>query len=117
MAQVQEVTKASEFAVQDVSDVDIAFPAEVYHLMPREKDIPRDYPDQRKWTQFQRDWFFGGLKDLKLVPKEGINQDKAMRHLKCIQGSFAPSHEHKEAAVAWLASLWFTDATWDTNGH
>lgn len=40
--------------------------------------------------------------------KDGIDGDTAVRHLRAIQGSFAPKHEHKMEAVAYLASRWFT---------
>jgi hypothetical protein len=38
-----------------------------------------------------------------------VDGELAIRHLQVIQASFEPKHEHKEAAVAYLASLWFTD--------
>jgi hypothetical protein len=41
--------------------------------------------------------------------KEGVDGNLAFRHLSAIQRSFTPKHEHKEAAVAYLASLWFED--------
>jgi hypothetical protein len=97
-----------------VDDVTLAFPANALDYMP-----PREVceahlealPDQgQKWIDFQRTWFFSGLAETtKLHLREGIDGEEAMRHLKVIQGSFAPKHEHKEAAVAYLASLWFDD--------
>jgi hypothetical protein len=95
----------------EVSDLDIAFPASVRHLLP---EAPRDFPNRQKWERFQSDWFGGGLKDVRdLKPKAGIDKTKALRHLKCIQGSFEPKHEDKVSAVAYLASLWFeADSTW-----
>lgn len=41
--------------------------------------------------------------------------DKAFRHLAACQGSFEPKHEHKQAAVAWLASLWFGEVIWKSD--
>jgi len=41
------------------------------------------------------------------MPNDGIDQNKALRHIKAILGSFEPKHEHKEAAAAYLLSLWF----------
>jgi len=76
-------------------------------LMPPHKDIPREFnTDQNEWTRWQRKWFYEGL-DGTPEPKAGIDADKAMRHLATIQRSWSPKHEHKEAAVAFLASLWF----------
>lgn len=99
---------------QVVSDVLIAFPGSVAHLMPAYESIPEDfrggldgYGDARQWRKFQSDWMFRGLSKTLFEAKPGIEFDAAWRHLKCIQGSFEPKHEHKEAAVAWLMSRWF----------
>jgi len=99
---------------QPIDDLRLAFPARVAYLMPDYDDIPEDFRDDRgaarPWLKFQRDWFFRGLPaDAKFSPKNGIDLAVALRHLKAIQGSFEPKHEHKEAAVAYLASLWFEE--------
>lgn len=89
-----------------VDDVDLAFHASVSHLMPKYEDIPQEFKrGPNKYIVFQREWFYTGLKVMPKA-KEGIDIDMAMRHLATIQGSFEPKHEHKEAAVAFLASLW-----------
>lgn len=102
---------------ETLTDMDVAFPARVKHLMPPMADIPAEFHNGRgKWSKFQQDWFYSGLATLNLIPRDGIDLKIALRHLKAIQGSFEPKHEHKEAAVAYLASLWFTDdSTWTTN--
>jgi hypothetical protein len=92
----------------------LAFPASVSHLMP-----PRDeceaaldaMPDRgRGWREFQRRWFSNGLPDDTTVNlREGVDGNTAFRHLSAIQGSFEPKHQYKEAAVAYLASLWFEE--------
>lgn len=90
----------------EVDDVMLAFPSGLRNLMPAYDDIPDDFKKQSNpWVQFQQRWFFDGLKE---IPKarDGIDLKKALRHLKAIQGSFEPKHEHKEAAVAYLASKW-----------
>lgn len=97
-----------------VDDLLLVFPGSVAHLMP-----PRDECEAAldalpnagaEWREFQRRWFFRGLPGGTIVTsKPGIDPDDAIRHLKCIQGSFEPKHEHKEAAVAYLASLWFEE--------
>jgi hypothetical protein len=93
----------------DVSAVELAFPANP--LMPAWDDIPEDFRrdrgDARPWLEFQRKWFFEGFPKAGLLRREGVDAEIAFRHLASIQGSFAPKHEHKEAAVAWLASRWF----------
>jgi len=92
---------------QKVSDLDMAFPVDVYKLMPSYDDIPDDFKnDRNQWVKWQGKWFFEGLKSMPTA-KDGIDGDTAIRHLSSIQGSFQPKHEHKQAAVAYLASLWF----------
>jgi len=95
-----------------IDDVTLAFPASVKHLMPTPSDIPEDYPGKNYWTWWQREWFYRGLNtegsQAKMpIAKESIDRQLALRHLATIQRSYEPKHEHKEAAVAWLASLWF----------
>jgi hypothetical protein len=102
------------FMPVEVDDVSIAFGGggDLAKMMPK---VPENYPDRQKWERFQNDWFYHGLKSTAgLVAREGVDKDKAIRHLKTIQGSFEPKHEHKEAAVAYLASLWFEpSSTWE----
>lgn len=93
-----------------VGDVDVAFPASVKHLMPSMEEIPKEFQRGRTyWSTLTSEWFFRGLKSLP-TSKEGVDRNQALRHLKCIMGSFEPRHEHKEAAVAYLMSLWFIES-------
>lgn len=92
----------------EVSDLMMAFPANLGELLPPMSVIPDDYPDKDTWLRFQYDWFHDGLPaTVEFYPKRGVDPEKGYRHLRTIQGSFEPKHQHKEAAVAWLASLWF----------
>lgn len=105
-------TKRDWSQPSNVSDVDVAFPAVVRDMMPSMNDIPAEFKNansQNKWLKMQRRWFFDGLDKRRLKRKKGVDFDTALRHLACIQGSWEPKHEHKEAAVAYLASLWFDD--------
>lgn len=97
----------------EVSNFDMALPAKVSHMMPEYKEIPRTFENQEKWERLVSEWFFCGVKNLNMTPREGIDKAKALRHIKTIMGSFEPQHEHKGAACAYLLSLWFTDATWE----
>lgn len=98
------------YTPQPVTDIELAFPANVSHLMPSYEDVPqhyrRDRGEAKPWIAFQRRWFFHGLGGVTITAKPGIDKTAALRHLAAIQGSFEPSHEDKEAAVAYLASLW-----------
>ena len=95
---------------QEVDGLALAFGGNIADLMPAYTTVPDEFKSRgNKWVQFQQDWFFYGLADVKWKPKKGIDKDRALRHLKAIQASWEPKHEHKEAAVAYLASLWFDD--------
>lgn len=97
----------------EVTDVQIVFPANLGELLPAWNVIPgrfrvdSDDPEAMTWRRFQSRWMFRGLKKSAITPRADVDMDKALRHLKTVQGSYEPKHEHKEAAVAWLASRWF----------
>ena len=76
--------------------------------MPKMDDIPDEFKrfGGTPWNRWQEQWFYRGLKEIP-ESKDGVDQEKAMRHLAAVQGSYEHKHEHKEAAVAYLASLWF----------
>ena len=111
----------SKWLVPMVIDPEItAFPIHIKHLMPTYLEIPSLFRDSRaglgkqldspaKWIKFQRDWLEFGFDDLRIAPKPGIDPKLALKHLATIQSSYEPKHEHKIAAVAYLASLWFLD--------
>ena len=97
----------------NVSTLDTAFGTRAMELMPTYKDIPDEFKKQHNpFVKWQQKWFFSGLKKEDIPKaKEGIDQNQALRHLAAIQNSFDPPHEHKEAGVAYLASLWFEPIT------
>lgn len=102
---------------QDVTDAEIAFGGGTDRLLPAYKDIPEEFKDwnsRNKWNKLFNDWFFNGLKNANFVCREGVDKDKAMRHLKACMGSWAPKHEHKEAGCAYLMSQFFEDVTYET---
>jgi hypothetical protein len=111
---VEEKKAITEWTIHEMTDLDMAFPASVKEWMPDYDDIPVEFRNfYNKWNRFQRDWFYNGIKIIETKPKPGIDSKAAMRHLGAIQGSFEPKHEHKEAAVAFLASLWFDDVKYE----
>ena len=99
-----------------VSEVELAFPANVKRLMPSWLDIPeefRDYSAHGKWNTTFSDMFYVGIKNIEIKPKDGIDPAVAWNHLRCIMRSYEPKHEHKEAACAYLMSIWFEYITYE----
>lgn len=94
---------------QAVTGLDVTFGGKMQDLLPPYDSIPKEFKGNHPWCTWQREWFYNGLKNGFPKPKEGIDVGQAMAHLKAIQCSFDPSHEHKEAGVAYLASLWFKE--------
>ena len=92
----------------DVSRIDSIF-GRIDGLMPSYQDIPDEYKGgHHPAIKFQQKWFFEGLEQSDIPPvREGIDRNAALMHLKAVQSSFEPKHEHKEAAVAYLADKWF----------
>jgi hypothetical protein len=99
--------------VPDVTMLDVAFGARAMDFMPKMEDIPDDFPNRQKWEKVTGTWFFGGLKNAKFTPKAWVDQGNALAAIRSVLGSFAPKHEHKEAAVAYMLSEWFDDVTYD----
>lgn len=108
-------TKPVTWVPAELSPIDVAFPASVKALMPAYGDIPEPFRrDGTIWNRLFSDCFFFGVGNLKLTPMPGIDKEKAWRHIWAVMGSFEPKHEHKEAACAYLMSLWFEDGpTWE----
>lgn len=102
---------------QDVDDLNAALGTKVKALMPPYEEIPKEFKSSSNpWDRFFSDWFFGGIELVDAIPMEGIDKKKALRHLGTICKSFEPKHEHKAAAVAYLASLWFASIEYKCNG-
>lgn len=102
-------------AIPDVTMVETVFGGDkALKIMPKMQDIPEDFPNRKKWKQVMSDWFFTGIKNAKWTPKAGVETKKALAAIVTVMRSFAPKHEHKEAAVAFMLSEWFEDVTYDT---
>jgi hypothetical protein len=99
----------------EVTGMEMVVGGDMKKLLPPYTEIPQEFHmgSRGKWNRFVSDWFFCGLKDLKVTPKAGIDQGKALRHIKAIMASWEPQHEHKEAGCAYLASLWFEDVQYN----
>ena len=93
----------------EVDDVTMALPGRLGDLIPPWDEIPDDFRrGKTTWNRWASRWFFNGL-DSFPEANDGIDQEAVKRHLATIQRSFEPQHEHKEAAVAWLASKWLKE--------
>lgn len=98
--------------VPDINRLDMAF-GNIKHLPPM-SEIPKRFSicSNTFQNKFVSKWFFGGLKDedlALLVPKSGVDKNKALAAIAAILRSFEPKHEHKEAGAAFLLSEWFED--------
>jgi hypothetical protein len=98
----------------EIDDATEAFPAGIARLLPPAEAIPEQFGRHlgTKWNRFVGEQFFAGVKDIKATPREGIDPAKAWRHYSAIVGSWEPKHEYKEAAAAYLLSVWFEDIDW-----
>jgi hypothetical protein len=96
---------------EHITALEVAFgPRNLSEWLPSYESIPEDFKRGRgPYCKATSRWFFQGLPKGALVAKPGINTTMALGHLKAVLGSFAPKHEHKEAGVAYLMSLWFEE--------
>lgn len=95
--------------VPEISDVQFAFPAEALEWMPPMEEIPeefkRGHTEQNKLASV---WFVSGLPEgTKFYPKPGVDARAAVRAINATLSSYAPKHQHKEAAVAYMIASWF----------
>ena len=105
------------YKISDINDAEMAFGArDILKIMPDYKSIPdefKNFNSKNKWIRLCSDMFFLGVKNIKMTPRTGVDSDKAFRHVRSIMVSYAPKHEHKAAACAYLFDQWFSDATWE----
>lgn len=97
------------YEIKDIDNVTFAFPADVRDLMPEydSKLLEPFWQSTNRHNRIITRWFFQGLENPKFYPKEGVDPEKAIRHIQTILGSFQPKHEHKTAACAFLLAEWF----------
>ena len=98
--------------IPEVTDGEVSFGT--VKGLPAYESIPKEFKDgHTEWNDLFNKWFFVGLKRLVFKEKEGVDKIKAQRHVRAIMASFTPSHEHKEAGVAYLMSQYFESADWE----
>jgi len=89
-------------------------PDNINDILPNKDEIPKEFWHGRgKWNKLFGDWFFCGIDNLNFNLKDDIDGEIMMKHIGQLMGSYAPKHEHKEAACAWLWSLWCNDVSYD----
>jgi hypothetical protein len=95
---------------REISDVQMAFPTSVKDFLPDYADVPEEFKDWQgnEYLDFISAWFFTGADASRLVAREGVDRDKALRHIRYCLGSREPKHEHKHAGCAYLLAQWFT---------
>ena len=95
---------------EKTNSLDLAFGGNMEKLLPPRKEIPEEFwSNNTKWNKIVSNAFFRGGKFTKVVPKDGIDANEALAHFCAILRSFEPKHEHKEAACAYLLSIWFEE--------
>jgi hypothetical protein len=95
-------------AIPELNDAQVTFGSKP--PLPAWGDIPAEFKrSSNPFAHIASKLFFEGgkLADFGLTAKPGVDVSKAMRAIKCCLGSFDPSHEHKEAGVAYMLSQWF----------
>ena len=101
--------QANEWAKpKEVSLCDMLFTGDVIGtLLPKKEDIPKEFYDHHnKWTRIASSFFFKGGQ---LPPtRDCISRRIAVNHIQTVLASFQPQHEHKEAGVGYLLSMWCT---------
>lgn len=97
-----------------ITRLDLAFPANVRHLMPAPEDIPSELRGFRgKHADLFADWFFRGLESIELTLRDpAMDKTQCIGHIRCIMGGFEPAHGDKGAAVRFLLDRWFSEIKW-----
>lgn len=101
------------FPIAKLDGIEVAFgPRRCLDIMPTYEECRKTRANWQKYETLVSDWFYLGLASFDATPRDGVNKDAAIRHIKSVLGSFEPKHEHKEAAVAYLIHEWFSDVKW-----
>lgn len=100
--------KLGDHQFPDFDGLSAAFGAERRDY-PKWEDIPEKFRRRNPHGEVFSALFFNGgkLADHGLTMKAGLDAGQVMRAIKALMSSFDPSHELKEATVAWALSEWF----------
>lgn len=111
-----QVPLAPPYSPVRVDGIDMAFPTHVVALMPAYESIPEEYKrGHGTYDDLFGSWFFLGLSKFEPVLRDpAMDVTTCMGHIRCVMGSFDPSHQHKEAAVRMLLDTWFSSIAWES---
>jgi len=93
--------------VKNPSDIELAFPVGKY--TPPLESIPEEFQQFHHPTVkfIMGFWYEGSWKKFRAVPRPGINPHHAFRMIQETLGTWSISHEHKEAAAAYMLTEFF----------
>lgn len=94
--------------VPTIEQVDVVFGA-IDHL-PKYADLPDDYRRMHgPACDAASDLFYAGgrLSRLGYEPRDGVDENSALRAIYAALRSFEPTHEHKIGGVGYLIDQWF----------
>ena len=89
--------------------------SKINEWIPPMEDIPEEFQRFKgsAWNEHFQVFFYRGVKGLEIIPVDGVDKAKAWAHIRVVMRSWEPKHEHKEAACAYLMSLWFKSIKYD----
>ena len=93
---------------KSASDLDYAFPAVVIgRFIPCWDDLPAPFRNRSSgFEELATHVAFNAVSFRDGVLRDGIDAHMANRQISIVARSFEPKHEHKEAGLAYLLSLW-----------
>ena len=114
---MKQTTTSADMAQNPLLAAAFSQPMEVTHstnvrtLLPKINELPDEFENHYKWKKTVSTWFFEGMRKDAFTAKEGIDKDKAFKHLAAVISSWDLKHEHKTDGAAYLMSLWFSDVS------
>jgi len=106
------------FPIQDVSPIEIAFPADVEHLLPSE-DAEVTSEARRRWGRLFDGLFTGTVNATKVMflPRIGVAPKKAWDHFLVVLGTYSIKHERKVEACIYMLDQWFNGWGYSADEH
>lgn len=96
------------YAIKHLTHAEYAFPTSIEGFIPPMSELPdTTRGEYATWNKLFNQMFFSGVSGLQLIPRPGVDAERAWRHIQYVMRSWEPRHEHKEAGCAWLMHQWF----------